>query len=80
MIKFNVPDYRFLNINQTFDYGSNQIMLNIDMNYEFKQQWEQMQTMFKEWHEQKKIIESNPAVKASYESFQTLVKLAKEAA
>ena len=80
MIKFNVPDYRFLNINQTFDYGSNQIMLNIDMNYEFKNQWEQMQTMLREWQEHKKIIESNPAVKASYESFQTMVKLAKETA
>jgi hypothetical protein len=78
MIKFNAPDYRFINIHQDID--SNQIRVNLDMNYEFKQQWEQMQAMFMEWQEQKQIIDSNPAVKSSYESFQTLVKLAREIA
>ena len=80
MLDIISQDYRFIAVNKNLEYGSNQLKINIDMNYEFKQQWEQMQAMLKEWQEQKQIIESNPAVKASYESFQTLVKLAREIA
>lgn len=36
------------------------------------------ETMEREWQEQKKLIDSSPAVKASYEQFQQMVALAKE--
>jgi hypothetical protein len=34
--------------------------------------------MEQEWQEQKRLIESNPAVKASYEQYQQMIQLAKE--
>jgi hypothetical protein len=39
-----------------------------------------LETMEREWQEQKKLIDSNPAVKASYDQFQQMIALAKEAA
>lgn len=82
MIKIQTPDYQFININTTTSFaGSDPVAVaNIDMSYDFKQKWQLMVAMLQEWHEQKRIIESNPAVKASYEQFQTMVNLAKETA
>ena len=39
---------------------------------------ERLERMEREWQEEKNLINSNPAVKASYEHYQQMVKLAKE--
>ena len=82
MIKMHSVDYQFININTTANYNSNDpvIVVNLDMSYDFKQKWQLMVEMMQEWQEQKRIINSNPAVRASYEQFQTMVNLAKETA
>ena len=82
MIKIQSNDYQYVNISTRSSYaGSDPITVaEIDMSYDFKQKWQLMVAMLQEWHEQKRIIESNPAVKASYEQFQTMVNLAKETA
>jgi hypothetical protein len=58
--------------------GDPQQNIQVYMDQGFQDSWTKMQTMLKEWQEQKKIIETNPAVKASYEEFRTMCHLAKE--
>lgn len=82
MIKIQSSDYQFININTTTSFSGSEpvAVANIDMSYDFKQKWQLMIEMLQEYHIQKKLIESNPAVKASYEQFQTMLALAKEPA
>ena len=37
-----------------------------------------LEIMEREWQEQKRLIDTNPAVKASYEEYQQMIRLAKE--
>lgn len=39
-----------------------------------------LETMEREWQDQKKFIESNPAVKEAYKTYMTMIQLAKEPA
>ena len=82
MIKIQSSDYNFLNISFNTSYASSDpvTVANLDMSYDFKQKWQLMIEMLQEWQEQKRFINSNPAVKSSYEAFQTMVALAKEPA
>lgn len=82
MIKIQAADYQFINISTTTGHnGSEPVTIaNLDMSYDFKQKWQLMVEMLQEWQEQKRIINSNPAVKDSYEQFQTMLALAKEPA
>jgi hypothetical protein len=80
MINIQGADYKFIQVTSRTGYqgGSPVIIADIDMNYDFKQKWDLMVSMLQEWEEQKRLINSNPAVKASYEQFQQMIALAKE--
>lgn len=79
MFEIKSPDYRFVNVNVRHSHNTGPVTLaEIDMSYDFKSKWDLMVLMLQEWQEQKKLIEANPAVKASWEQFQQMVQLAKE--
>lgn len=82
MIKIQSGDYQFLTINHSTGYnGSDPIVqANIDMSYSFRQKWEEVMNMLRDWQEQKKLIDANPAVREAYKNFQTMIALAKEPA
>lgn len=82
MIKIQSGDYQFLTINHSTGYNGSEpiVQANIDMSYDFRQKWQQMNEMLREWQEQKRLIDSNPAVREAYKNFQTMVSLAKEPA
>ena len=82
MIKIQSSDYTYINVSFNTSYASSDpvTVASLDMSYAFKQKWQLVTEMLQEWQEQKRIIDSNPAVKASYEQFQTMLALAKEPA
>jgi hypothetical protein len=82
MIDIKCPDYKFLSVITRTGYnnGAPATVAEIDVSYDFKQKWDLMETMLREWEEQKRLINSNPAVRASYEQYQQMCALAKEAA
>lgn len=84
MIKIE-GDYTHINVYNTNDYsytnnGQPGLKVQISLMPSIVELLRRCDTMEKEWQEQKKLIESNPAVKASYEQFQQMCALAKEAA
>jgi len=81
MIKLE-GDYQYIQTNAMQDYvnGSPALKFTVGVSPQFRSLIERLEKMDREWQEQQRIIESNPAVKASYEQFQTMVNLAKETA
>ena len=84
MFDIRSTDYGFITVNKVTGVSpyDSKSTLNIDigMTYQFKQEWDEMRMMLNEWQQHKRIIQNNPAVKASYEAFLTMVELAKEPA
>ena len=84
MFDIRSTDYGFINVNKVtgISPADGRPIMNIDlsMTYQFKQDWDEMRMMLHEWQQHKRLIQSNPAVKASYEAFLTMVELAKEPA
>lgn len=81
MIKIE-GDYQYIQTNTMQDYinGQPALKFTVGVSPTFRSLIERLEIMEREWQEQKRLIESNPAVKASYEQFQQMVRLAKEAA
>ena len=75
-------DYQYIQTNTMQDYINSQpaLKFTIGVSPHFRSLIERLEIMEREWQDQKKLIESNPAVKASYEQFQQMVRLAKEVA
>lgn len=81
MIKIE-GDYQYIQTNTMQDYinGQPALKFTVGLSPVFRSLIERLEVMEREWQEQKNLINSNPAVKASYEQFQQMVRLAKEAA
>jgi hypothetical protein len=81
MIKIE-GDYQYIQTNTMQDYvnGSPALKFTVGVSPHFRSLIERLECMEREWQEQKRLIESNPAIKASYEQFQQMVALAKEPA
>ncbi len=81
MIKID-GDYTYIQTHtmQDFINGQPALKVNVSVSPTFRSLLERVERMEREWQEQKMLIDSNPAVKASYEQFQQMVRLAKEAA
>ncbi len=76
-------DYTYINVNNTNDYsnmsnGMPGIKVQISLMPHIVSLLQRCETMEREWQEQKRFIESSPAVKASYDQFQQMCALAKE--
>ena len=81
MIKIE-GDYQYIQTHTMQDYINSQpaLKFTVGISPYFRSLIERLETMEREWQEQKRLIDSNPAVRASYEQFQQMVKLAKEVA
>jgi hypothetical protein len=81
MIKIE-GDYQYIQTHTMQDYINSQpaLKFTVGVSPVFRSLIERLEVMEREWQEQKNLINSNPAVKASYEQFQQMVRLAKEAA
>jgi hypothetical protein len=81
MIKIE-GDYQYIQTNTMQDYVNSQpaLKFTVGISPHFRSLIERLEMMEREWQEQKRLIDSNPAVKASYEQFKQMVQLAKEAA
>jgi hypothetical protein len=81
MIKIE-GDYQYIQTNTMQDYINSQpaLKFTVGVSPQFRSLIERMERMEQEWQEQKKLIDSNPAVRASWEQFQQMCALAKEAA
>lgn len=79
MIKFE-GDYQYIHVNTMQEYMNSQagLKVNIGIAPSFRATMERLEKMEREWNEQKKLIDSNPAVKASYDQFVQMMALAKE--
>lgn len=79
MIKIE-GDYQYIQTNIMQDYvnGLPALKFTIGVSPTFRSLIEKLERMENEWQEQKRLIESNPAVKASYEQYQQMIQLAKE--
>ena len=79
MIKIE-GDYQYIQTNTMQDYvsGSPALKFTVGISPTFRSLIEKLERMESEWQEQKRLINSNPAVKASYEQYQQMIKLAKE--
>lgn len=73
-------DNIYINVYAATDYsnGTTGAKATVALMPEIANLIRRLETMEREWQEQKRLIESNPAVKASYEQYQQMVKLAKE--
>jgi hypothetical protein len=80
MIKIE-GDYQYIQTNTMQDYSNGQpaLKFTVGVSPSFRSLIERLENMEREWREQQALIYSNPAVKASYEQFQQMVRLAKEA-
>jgi hypothetical protein len=81
MIKIE-GDYQYIQTNTMQDYINSQpaLKFTVGVSPSFRSLIERLERMEREWQEERNLINSNPAVKASYEQFQQMVKLAKETA
>lgn len=81
MLKFE-GDYQYIQTNTMQEYinGAPGLKVNIGVSPSFRSTMERLEKMEREWQEQKRLIETNPAVKASYDQFQQMIALAKEIA
>lgn len=79
MIKFE-GDYTYIQASTMQEYinSSPGLKVTIGVSPMFRSTIERLEKMEREWQEQKRLIEANPAVKASWEQFQQMVQLAKE--
>lgn len=82
MIKIE-GDYSYINVMTMNDYsymnnGQPGLKVQISLMPSITDLLRRVESMEREWREQKRLIESNPAVKASYEQFQQMIQLAKE--
>jgi hypothetical protein len=73
-------DYSYIQTNTMQEYinGAPGLKVTVGVSPAFRSTIERFEKMEREWHEQKRLIEVNPAVKASWEQFQQMVQLAKE--
>ena len=74
-------DYQYIQTNTMQDYINSQpaLKFTVGVSPQFRSLIERLEIMEREWQEQKRLIDSNPAVRASYEQFKQMVQLAKEA-
>lgn len=84
MIKIE-GDYHYINVYNTNDFsmmmnGQPGLKVQVSLMPNIADLLRRLETMEREWQEQKNLINSNPAVRASYEQYQQMVQLAKEAA
>ena len=81
MIKIE-GDYQYIQTHTMQDYINSQPALKfiVGVSPSFRSLIERLERMEREWQEERNLINSNPAVRASYEQFQQMVRLAKEAA
>lgn len=82
MIKIE-GDYSYINVITMNDYstmnnGQPGLKVQVSLMPYITDLLRRVESMEKEWQEQKKLIESNPAVKASYEQYQQMIQLSKE--
>lgn len=79
MIKIE-GDYQYIQTNTLQDYANHTpgLKINVGVSPTFRSLIERLERMEREWQEEKNLINSNPAVKASYEQYQQMIKLAKE--
>lgn len=83
MINIDTADYDYISIYQSMAYnnmGKPELRINVGLNPTFKQDLEKMKMIVREWEKHQLFIQSNPAIKASWESFMTMSNLAKEPA
>lgn len=90
MIKIQSGDTNVLTVMSYTDYsfGSTGVAVTIDLNHEVKNLIHQLRSMTSElydlremhrqWLEERSLVQSNLAVRNSYEQFKTMVALAKE--
>ena len=84
MIKIE-GDYTYINVYNTNDFsmmtnGQPGLKVQVSLMPNIADLLRRLETMEREWQEQKNLINSNPAVKASYDQYQQMVQLAKEVA
>lgn len=79
MIKIE-GDYQYIQTNTMQDYinGSPALKFTVCVSPSFRSLIEKLERMEREWQEERNLINSNPAVKASYEQYQQMIRLAKE--
>ena len=75
-------DNTYINVYSAADYsnGSSGAKATVALMPEIANLIRRLEVMEREWQEQKNLINANPAVRASYEQFQQMIQLAKEAA
>ena len=75
-------DYQYIQTNTMQDYINSQpaLKFTVGVSPSFRSLIERLERMEREWQEERNLINSNPAVRASYEQFQQMVRLAKEVA
>lgn len=73
-------DNIYINVYAATDYsgGSTGAKATVALMPEIANLIRRLEVMEREWQEEKNLINSNPAVKASYEQYQQMIKLAKE--
>ena len=79
MIKFE-GDYTYIQTNTMQEYINSTpgLKVTVGVSPSFRSTIERLERMEREWQDQKRLIETNPAVKASWEQFQQMCTLAKE--
>lgn len=81
MIDIESGDYDYINIYHSTAYnnmGKPELRIRVGLNPTFKQDLEKMRMIVREWEKHQLFIQSNPAIKASWESFMTMSNLARE--
>lgn len=75
-------DYSYIHTNTMQEYINNSpgLKVTIGVSPSFRSTIERLENMEREWQEQKRLIDTNPAVREAYKNFQTMVALAKEPA
>lgn len=73
-------DYTYIQTNTMQEYmnGAPGLKVSVGVSPMFRSTIERLEKMEREWQEQKSLIDSNPAVKASWDQFQQMCALAKE--
>lgn len=76
-------DYMYINVYNSIDYGSSSngqagVKATVSLMPDMADLLRRLETMEREWNEQKQLIQFNPAVKEAYTNYLTMVELAKE--
>lgn len=83
MLKIESSDTTFLTVSRNQSYGIDgnpELQVRIDVSPNFRHEWNKIREIIYEWEKHKQFVDSNPAIKASWESFMTMSHLAKEIA